>query len=117
MNVAFEISTGTKTSRGLNGKRDPMRTRREKGPLQRGGDSSHGVTGEESTRDKKQKPFVSQLGKTAEQRLKLPIKHMLQTPLVFRHKHLIALKLGLRIRISPWDVEALQCHLFSLTLG
>lgn len=43
--------------------RDPTRKRREKGPLWRAGNGSHSETGEESTRDTKQKPFVSQLGR------------------------------------------------------
>lgn len=38
---------------------------------------------------------------------------MLPTPLVFRRKHLIALRLGLQIWISPWDVEALQWWVIS----
>lgn len=44
-----------------------MRQRREKGPLWRGGDSSHSETGEESAKDKNQKSSVSQLGKSVAQ--------------------------------------------------
>lgn len=41
--------------------------RREKGDYVRGGDSSHSETGDESTQDKKQKPFCLTAGESVAQ--------------------------------------------------
>lgn len=44
-----------------------MRRRQDTSSLWRGGDSSHSETGEKSAQDKKQKLFVSQMGKSVAQ--------------------------------------------------